>query len=106
MSDIRIITSEASELEELIQKAVNKALAGYFPNGVPTSNNTREEDELIGTAEACKLLGGISERTMQCYRDGKYFTVVMVGPKKAMYYRSEILSFRDAYTRANRNNLK
>lgn len=103
MIDGKYILIEVSEFKALIKEAVAEALA---ERAIDISINTREEDDLIGTAEACKLLGGISERTMQRYRDGKYFTVVMAGPKKAMYYRSEILAFRDAHTRANRNNLK
>ena len=97
--DVKFIQLEASELEALVKKAVADALAEYQKN---TSNNTREEDQLIGTAEACKLLGGISARTMQRYRDRKCFKVVMRGPHKALYYRSEILAFRDA----NRNNAR
>lgn len=69
------------------------------------SNPARDEEELIGTAEACKILG-IGPRTMQRYRDRKCFSVVMRGPHKALYYRSEIVAFRDANTRSNRNNTK
>lgn len=90
--DVRIIQIEASELEALVKKAVADALAEYQ---LSTSNNTREEDDLIGTAEACKILG-IGPRTMQRYRDRKCFNVVMRGPHKALYYRSEILAFRNA----------
>lgn len=90
--DIRFIQIDASELEALVKKAVANALAEYQ---LSTSNNTREEDDLIGTAEACKILG-ICSRTMQRYRDRKCFKVVMRGPHKALYYRSEILAFRDA----------
>ena len=96
------ITIDTSLIEAAIKKAVASVLAEYFPNATTTSNNTRKDDELIGTTEACRILGCCS-RTMQRYRDGKYFTVVMVGPKKAMYYRSEILAFRDAHTRVDRN---
>ena len=95
------INIEDVEIKVMLKKLVAEALSEYFQ---ATPYNTREEDELIGTAEACELLGGISERTMQRYRDGKYFRVVMFGPKKSMYYRSEILTFREAHTRANRNN--
>lgn len=90
--DIKIIQVEASELETIVKNAVASALADYQNT---TSNNTREEDDLIGTAEACKILG-IGSRTMQRYRDRKCFNVVMRGPHKALYYRSEILAFRDA----------
>ena len=57
-----------------------------------------DPDELIGTAEACKILG-CHPRTMQHYRDRKLFNVVMRGPKKALYYRSEVIAFREANTR-------
>ena len=90
--DIKIIQVEASELEDLVKKAVANALAEYQ---LSASNNMREEDDLIGTAEACKILG-IGSRTMQRYRDRKCFNVVMRGPHKALYDRSEILAFRDA----------
>lgn len=96
METVKLITIEAGELEEKIRKAVSDALKNYFPKGMPTSNNAREEDQLIGTDEACKILGCCS-RTMQNYRDRKCFSVVKVGPHKALYYRSEILAFRDAH---------
>ena len=103
MSEVKIITMTEMDLEDLLQRTVRETVSKMIKCGF-TSNNTREEDELIGTAEACELLGGISDRTMQRYRNGKYFRVVKFGPKKAMYYRSEILAFREAHTRANRNN--
>lgn len=101
METVKFITIETGELEEKIRKAVSDALKNFFPNGVPTSNNTRDEDELIGTAEACKILG-IGTRTMQNYRDRKCFNVVMRGPHKALYYRSEILAFRDAHRNSSK----
>ena len=58
----------------------------------------KEPDELIGTAEACKILG-CCERTMARYRNLRVFNVVMRGPHKALYYRSEVLAFREANTR-------
>ncbi len=104
MSEVKIITMTETDLEDLLQRTVQETVSQMMKCGF-TSNNAREENDLIGTTDACRILG-CSSRTMQRYRDGKYFTVVMVGPKKAMYYRSEILAFRDAHTRANRNNLK
>ena len=59
---------------------------------------SQDPDKLIGTAEACKILG-CCPKTMQSYRDRKLLNVVMRGPKKALYYRSEILAFREANTR-------
>ena len=68
-----------------------------------TSINARaEEDELIGTKEAARILG-CGTRTMAAYRAKKLFRVVMRGPKKALYYKSEILAFREANTRPSRD---
>lgn len=102
MMAMEAIIINGSEFESRVKKAVEDALKEILPQMLSTSNNTREEDELIGTAEACRLLGGISSRTMQRYRDRNCFNVVMRGPHKALYYRSEILAFRDA----NRNSAK
>ena len=66
---------------------------------------SQDPDELIGTAEACKILG-CCPKTMQSYRNRKLFNVVMRGPKKALYYRSEILAFREANTRKSNYKLK
>lgn len=90
--DIKIINIPISELEGIIKKAIADVMAERL---MEPTNSTREKDELIGTAEACKILG-CCPRTMQNYRDSKLFTVVKVGPHKAMYYRSEIQAFRDA----------
>lgn len=92
--DIKIIQIEAAELEALVKKAVAEALAEHQKH---TSINTREKNDLIGTTEACKILG-CCPRTMQNYRDSKLFSVVKVGPHKALYYRSEIEAFRDAHS--------
>ena len=70
--------------------------------GHTSINAHADEDELIGTKEACRILGCCS-KTMQSYRNRKLFRVVMRGPKKAMYYKSEILAFREANTRSSRN---
>lgn len=89
------IIMDVNEFESRVKKAVEEALVKLLPDLLNTSINTREEDDLIGTAEACKILG-IGPRTMQRYRDRKCFNVVMRGPHKALYYRSEILAFRNA----------
>ena len=93
MGEGKYILIETSEIKALLKQVVAEALA---ERPIDTSINVREEDELIGTAEACKILGCCS-RTMQNYRDRKCFNVVKVGPHKALYYRSEILAFRDAH---------
>lgn len=89
------IIMDVNEFESRVKKAVEEALVKLLPDLLSTSINTREEDDLIGTAEACKILG-VKPRTMQNYRDRKCFSVIMRGPHKALYYRSEILAFRDA----------
>lgn len=89
------IIMDVNEFESRVKKAVEEALVKLLPDLLNTSINTREDDDLIGTAEACKILG-IGPRTMQRYRDRKCFNVVMRGPHKALYYRSEILAFRNA----------
>jgi hypothetical protein len=89
------IIMDVNEFESRVKKAVEEALVKLLPDLLNTSINTREDDDLIGTAEACKILG-IGSRTMQRYRDRKCFNVVMRGPHKALYYRSEILAFRNA----------
>lgn len=94
MGEGKYILIETSEIKALLKQAVAEALA---ERPIDTTIYAREEDQLIGTAEACKLLGGISARTMQRYRDRKCFNVVMRGPHKALYYRSEILAFRDTH---------
>lgn len=95
METVKLITIEVGELEERIRRAVSDALRDYYPNGKAATNNKREEDDLIGTAEACKILG-IGPRTMQRYRDRKCFSVIKRGPHKALYYRNEIEAFRDS----------
>ena len=89
------IIMDVNEFESRVKKAVEEALVKLLPDLLNTSINTREDDDLIGTAEACKILG-IGPRTMQRYRDRKCFNVVMRGPHKALYYRNEILAFRNA----------
>ena len=64
-----------------------------------------DPDELIGTAEASKILG-CHPRTLQHYRNRKLFNVIMRGPHKALYYKSEILAFREANTRKSTYKLK
>lgn len=93
--EVKIINIQDAELEAMMRKVVSEELKKILPEYLSTSNNTRECSELIGTAEACKILGCCA-RTMQRYRDLRCFSVVMRGPKKALYYRREIEAFRDA----------
>ena len=62
------IIMDVNEFESRVKKAVEEALVKLLPDLLNTSINTREDDDLIGTAEACKILG-IGSRTMQRYRD-------------------------------------
>ena len=95
------VTIDTQNLEDLVCRAVKKAMAEYLPTNGSTSIRTRE-DELIGTAEVARLLG-CSTRTVATYRSRGLFQVVMRGPKKALYYKSQIQAFRDANTRPCRN---
>lgn len=74
----------------------------HFCSRTSPANAHAEEDELIGSNEACRILG-CSTRTLQRYRDQRLFSVRMLGPKKAQYFRSEIEAFRAANTRPSRN---
>ena len=90
------------EIEKLAELVAQKLCAMMQDNNSTSSSTYAPDNEkLIGTDEACEILG-ISPRTMQRYRDRKCFSVVKRGPHKALYYRSEILAFRDA----NRNNAR
>ena len=90
--DRQIIVISADSLLQLLKDF-------FLPLIENNQKQAKEDpDELIGTAEACKILG-CCPKTMQGYRDRKLFNVVMRGPKKALYYRSEILAFREANTR-------
>ena len=102
--EITILTPED------IRRILNEELDKRFGPTTSIRNLTIDsvackDEELIGTAEACRILGGISERTMQRYRDRRLFSVIKVGPHKALYYRGEIEAFRNANTRSNRNNI-
>lgn len=100
--EVKIITLEVSELEAIMKRVVDEALVQAGVGGCAHEQDKEEKPvELIGTAEACKILG-IGSRTMQRYRDRKCFTVIMRGPHKALYYRHEIEAFRDANRRSAR----
>jgi hypothetical protein len=82
-------------------------LKDFFLPLIENSQKEQSQDpnELTGTAEACKILG-CCPKTMQSYRNRKLFNVVMRDPKKALYYRSEVLAFREANTRKSNYKLK
>lgn len=100
--EVKIIQMEVSEFKTTVKGLMMEVLTEYQ---LAAQQDAPAIDDLIGTAEACKILG-CSSRTLQRYRDRKCFTVIMRGPHKALYHRSEILAFREANARSNRNNLK
>ena len=102
MIETRVYNLDPAELDGRIKKAVIEALREMGITGKSSFASMSEEDELIGTKEACKILGCVP-KTMASYRSRKLFRVVMRGPKKALYYKSEILAFRDANTRPSRD---
>lgn len=69
---------------------------------IPSASARTEEDELVGTAEAARILG-CSPRTLASYRSRRLISVVFLGPHKAMYYRSQLEAFRAAHTRPSRD---
>lgn len=93
---------DPAELDDRIKKAVIEALRQMGITGESSFASMTDEDELIGTKEACRILG-CCPKTMQSYRNRKIFQVVMRGPKKALYFRSEVLAFRAANTRPSRD---
>ena len=97
--DRQIVVISADSLLQLLKD--------FFLPLIENSQKGQSQDpnELIGTAEACKILG-CCPKTMQSYRNRKLFNVVMRGPKKALYYRSEVLAFREANTRKSNYKLK
>ena len=99
MQEKKTYLLEAEDMDALAELIATK-LASKM--GRTSINAREEEDELIGTAEAARILG-CSTRTIASYRSRGLWQVVMRGPKKAMYYKSEILAFRDANTRPSRN---
>ena len=88
-----IIIISAEDLKQAIRECLKEEFS--------MTNNPPKQDELIGTAEACKILG-CCPRTMQRYRDLRLFNITMIGPHKALYYRSEILAFRENNLRKKR----
>lgn len=99
--EVKLINIPEAELREIIRTEVLNAIKQSLSleiNDKPSA--TSRKDELIGTNEACKILG-ICARTMQRYRDARYFTVIKRGPHKALYYRHEIEAFRYANIKVN-----
>lgn len=99
MKEKNLYMLEAEDMVVLADLIATKLMAKM---GHTSINAHADEDELIGTKEACLILG-CCPKTMQSYRNRKLFRVVMRGPKKAMYFKSEILAFRAANTRPSRD---
>ena len=90
----------ADELRKILNEELDKR---FGPAHRKADAHTHvSDDELIGTTEACHILG-CSTRTLQRYRDQRLFSVRMLGPKKALYFHSEVLAFRAANTRPSRD---
>ena len=89
-------------MEEDIRRIFREEFQRFITSTPSAGTRTEDEDELIGTAEAARILG-CSTRTVATYRSRGLWQVVMRGPKKALYYKSQILAFRDANTRPSRN---
>lgn len=81
-----IIIVSAEDLKQAIRECLQEQFSSM--------NNSPQQDELIGTAEACKILG-CCPRTMQRYRDLRLFPFKRVGPHKALYFKKDIEAFRD-----------
>ena len=81
-----IIIVSADDLKQAIRECLQEQFS--------LINKSPEQDVLIGTKEACKILG-CSTRTMQRYRDLRLFPFKRVGPHKALYFKKDIEAFRD-----------
>lgn len=78
---------------EDLKQAIRECLQEQFSH---MNDNPTKQDELIGTPEACRILG-CCPRTMQRYRDMRLFPFKRVGPHKVLYFKKDIEAFRDAH---------
>ena len=83
-----IIVLSADDLRTVLREYLGPPGQQKEPQNKPDAN------ELIGTKEACKILGCRS-RTMQRYRNLRLFDFTLQGPHKALYRRGDIEAFRD-----------
>lgn len=100
MTELKV-TIDTQNLEDLVCRAVKKAMAEYLPTNGSTSIRSREDD-LIDSKEACRILG-CGERTLQRYRSARLLNVIYRGPHRCLYVRSEVIEFRNANTRPSRD---
>ena len=99
MTEKKIFLLEAEDMEVLAEMIAAKLSVKM---GLSSLNARAEENELISTKEACRILA-CCERTLQRYRAARLVTIVYRGPHRCYYYRDEIMSLREANTRSNRN---
>ena len=98
---IPVLTEE--DIRRIFNEELDKRFGPAPSKRVTTSDAAREEEDLICTKEACRILA-CCERTLQRYRASRLVTVIYRGPHRCYYYRSEIVALRDANTRPNRDN--
>ena len=93
--DSKLLERMRSSIIVLSADDLRTVLREYL--GQPGQQNPQKKadyDELIGTAEACKILG-VSAKTMGRYRRLRLFDYTMRGPHKALYKRGDIETFRE-----------
>ena len=99
MSTGKYIVLDANSLNELADLIADRLNA---KTGHTSINARAEEDELVDSKEACRILA-CCERTLQRYRSARLLNVIYRGPHRCFYVRSEVLAFRAANTRPSRD---
>ena len=100
MTDIKVSIDD-QKLEDIVCRAVKRAMAEYLPTNGSTATTSREDD-LIDSKEACRILG-CGERTLQRYRSARLLNVPYRGPHRCLYFMSEVIEFRNANMRPSRD---
>ena len=93
--DSKLLERMRSSIIVLSADDLRTVLREYL--GQPGQQNAQKKsdyDELIGTAEACKILG-VCAKTMDRYRRLRLFDYTMRGPHKVLYKRGDIEAFRE-----------
>ena len=102
MKDKKIYLLEAEDLDVLADMIAARLATRLGES----AHNVCADEELVTTKEACQILH-VSPRTMQNYRDRKLFRVVKTaGPKKALYFKQDIIEYLEAHTKKNRDTTK
>lgn len=99
MKEKNLYMLEAEDMDVLADLIATKLMAKM---GHTSINAHADEDELISTKEACRILA-CGERTLQRYRSARLLNVTYRGPHRCFYVRSEVLAFRAANTRPSRD---